>query len=656
MTAMERDVNIHRLALFGIPPEDARGDVKGVRRMLARLIAAESLSLVEMQTARDMAKLLCDVPAEAYLFLAAMFLSQRGGNTFLRPEKGIALLVTGGHMEKSDDSDRYGNVAYGVDVKDAWPRAAAAAESLRGEIVIKRGDAIGDCWFFARNAAAIDAVSEGLSVRAGRKTGDAKLSKEELASAIAFKGFTLNAEQEKAVKTAATSMFTVVTGGPGTGKTTIICAILRAFMGRGLSPEDIALVAPTGRAAQRMGEALRNQCAKAEGLDDGMRVGIGALNGSTIHSLLGGSPPNWKYTAENRLPLKLVVVDESSMVDVLLMKALVAALPDDCRLVLLGDKDQLPSVEAGAVLGDIVGGEGECVVRLNETNRFTGAIAKCAAAIKDGDAEAFAASATCIRQGDERWLDDFDDESTENGCFRYVLEGRDRRRPCHAALVHWAERHGLFEGGELVRLASDRRLRADSALTDGVNSPKARAIFAALDRARILAVVRSGPFGVQGINDLLVMWRFGGRMPANPLERAGVPVIVTRNTPARNLWNGDIGVTVEGPTGMSVLFPRGDGVVACPVGLLPEHDVAYAITVHKSQGSEFGNVLVVLPDDEGHPLLNRQLIYTGVTRARLRAAILGTEPAFRCAIARRLERDTGIALSHGAAVDRKEAR
>jgi exodeoxyribonuclease V alpha subunit len=195
-----------------------------------------------------------------------------------------------------------------------------------------------------------------------------------------------------------------------------------------------------------------------------------------------------------------------------------------------------------------------------------------------------------------------------------------------------------------VRLASDRSLNGDLALTEGVNSPKARALFETLDRSRVLTVVRQGPFGVQGVNDLLVMKRFGGRMPVNPLEKPGVPVIVTRNTPARNLWNGDVGVTVEGPSGMVVLFPRGDKVVSCPVGLLPEHELAYAMTVHKSQGSEFENVLVVLPDDEKHPLLNRQVVYTGITRAKKRAVIAGTDAALATALSRKLERDTGLVI------------
>ena len=645
---MDLEVIVHRLKLFGIPDGDAARDVGRVRRMLARLVLAGSISLAELQTARDIVRQGERVLPEAYLFLAAMFLSLHGGNTFLRPAKGAALLKVGGYIESSDAAE-YSDAAYCADVQELGPKAVLAAESICGRIVLKRQDDAGACWFFQRNAAAVDAVSDGLAARAfddgaaDPRSTEMALSPEELSEAISFNGFELNAEQRKAVKTAATRMFTVVTGGPGTGKTTIVCAILRALMKRGLAPEDIALAAPTGRAAQRMGEALRSQCANAKGLDGNARMQIEALNGCTIHTLLGGFPPNWKYTAENRLPLKLVVVDESSMVDIHLMEALVAALPPDCRLVLLGDKDQLPSVDAGAVLGDIVGGgEEACVVRLEESKRFTGALADCAVAVKEGDAERFDRSAMVLPQNGEPWLASFD--GSENACFRYVLGGHDRRTACHMALIQWAEHYGLL-AGDVVRLASDHALRDDPALTDGVSSPRSRELFKALDRSKILTVVRQGPFGMQGINDLLAMRRFGGRMPVNPLEKPGVPVIVTRNTPSRNLWNGDIGVTVEGAAGMVVLFPRGEKVVACPVGLLPEHELAYAMTVHKSQGSEFENVMVVLPDDENHPLLNRQIVYTGITRAKKRAVIVGGAASLKAALDRRLVRDTGISIA-----------
>ena len=633
------------LSLFGIP----HGDSPSVRGMLARLVAAESLSLGELQTARDIVNRAGCSNDAAYLFLAAMFISQREGNVFLSPDKGVKQLQSGGYLEEVpegvDSNDRY----FGT-VPDAWAAALAAAEEIDGDIVVKKTvgntqGGSGERWMFQRNLSAVEAVSNGLAERAAQDDGGDPLSAAELAAAIGFEGFDLNKQQEVAVNMVAQKRFVVATGGPGTGKTTVVCAMLRALMARGLDLDEIALVAPTGRAAQRMGEALRKQCASAVGLDPVLRAKIESLDGSTIHSLLGGFPPNWKYTAENRLPLKLVVVDESSMVDVHLMKALVAALPTDCRLVLLGDKDQLPSVETGALLGDIVGApSAPFVVQLTESKRFSANFAKSANSINGGKAQEFAAAAAELASGDGAWLASFDAPETENRCFRCLLPEKANAALCHGRIVDWATHYGLLDGGRLVELASDPGLKDDEALTDGRLSRKAKDIFAELERSRILAVVRRGPYGVHAVNELLGKARFGGRLPFNPLVKAGVPVIVTRNTPSRKLWNGDVGVTVEGRSGMAVMFPRGDKVVCCPVSLLPEHDLAYAMTVHKSQGSEFGNVLVVLPDDENHPLLNRQLVYTGITRAKKRAVILGTEAALGKAIGNRIERDTGILI------------
>jgi len=632
---------IECLSLFGIP----HGDSCGVRRILARLVAAGSLSLGELQTARDIVERSKSPKEAAYLFLAAMFASQRGGNAFLRPEKGVALLQAGGYLEESAEEGAPSNEEHCADVRNAWAAAEEAANDLDGDVVVRRSDAAGDRWFFQKNLDAVEAVSRGLAARAGRGDADAELSEAELAAAIGFDGFSLNERQVDAVKMAARDRFVVVTGGPGTGKTTVVCAMLRALIARGLDLDEIALAAPTGRAAQRMGEALRSQCARAKGVDPEMRAKIESLDGSTIHSLLGGFPPNWKYTAENKLPLKLVVVDESSMVDVHLMKALVAALPADCRLVLLGDKDQLPSVETGALLGDIVGGrESPFVVRLVESKRFTKDFAESANAVNEGDAGKFAASAQEVSSGDGGWLDAFDAAETENRCFRCLLPERANPSVCCSRLLEWATHYGLLKGGRLAELASDPGWKDDAALTEGSFSDRAKALFAQLGRSRILTVVRQGPYGVRGVNELLVKARFGGRMPFNPLAAAGVPVVVTRNTPSRKLWNGDVGVTVEGKSGMVVVFPRGDKVVCCPAGLMPEHELAYAMTVHKSQGSEFDNVAVVLPEDAGHPLLTRQLVYTGITRAKKRAVVVGTASALRRAVENRLERETGVGV------------
>ena len=630
-----------RLSLFGIP----NGDSDSVREILARLVAAESISLGELQTARDIVGRSAECENDAvYIFLAAMFISQRNGNAFLRAETGPALLQKGGYIEDAANGIASSG-EYAAMVRAAWDEATAAAEKLDDGVIVKNTGVDGDGWFFQRNLAAVEAVSGALAERATKADEEKKLSTDELTAAIGFAGFELNEKQIEAVKKVAQNRFVVVTGGPGTGKTTVVCAMLRALMARGVDMDEIALAAPTGRAAQRMGEALRDQCMKAKDLDKDMRKKIESLDGSTIHSLLGGFPPNWKYTDENTLPLKLVVVDESSMVDLHLMKALIAALPTDCRLVLLGDKDQLPSVDTGAVLGDIVGmREAPFVVSLTESKRFTKEFAECANAVNDGDMEKFTKVAPEVSANDGAWLASFDGETTVNRCFRCVLPEKANPSACHARLVEWASHYGLLGGGRLVELASDPKLKDDAALTNGEFSEKAKTLFAALYQSRILTVVRNGPFGVHGVNELLVKARFDGRLPFNPLVKAGVPVIITRNTPTRRLWNGDVGVTVEGVSGMVVMFPRGDKVVSCPVGLLPEHELAYAMTVHKSQGSEFENVMVVLPDDKDHPLLNRQIVYTGITRAKKRAVIVGTEGALSTALSRKIERDTGIAL------------
>lgn len=554
---MDIKETVRRLSLFGIPV----GDSREVREMLARLVAAESLSLGELQMARDIVGRAGCGSADAYLFLAAMCISARGGNAFLRPGRGAALLENAGYIEDAPEGTAT-NAEFSAAVRDAWSGAAAAAEELDGDVVVKRSGADGDRWFFRKNLAAVEAVSNALAERAADSGGGRALSPDELAAATGFEGFELNKGQTEAVDRVARKRLTVVTGGPGTGKTTVVCAMLRALMARGLEPDEIALAAPTGRAAQRMGEALRGQCARARCLDPETRKKIESLDGVTIHSLLGGFPPRWKYTKENRLPLGLVVVDESSMVDLHLMKALLAALPPECRLVLLGDKDQLPSVETGAVLGDIVGAEdSDFIVRLTESKRFGAEFARCAGAVNAGDAAEFARAAAAVPSGSGGWLDSFDGAATADRCFRCTLTDGADPSACHARILEWAAHYGLLGGGRLAELASDPCLRDDAALTDGTSSPMSAAIFAELDRSRIMTVVRSGPYGAKSVNELVLRARFGGRLPSNPLAKAGVPVIVTRNTPSRKLWNGDVGVTVERRSGMTVMFPRGDSVV-----------------------------------------------------------------------------------------------
>lgn len=642
-----------RLDLFGIP---AKGNgAEEVRNILARILAGGSLSLSDMQSARDVAEHLHAETPGVYLFLAAMQLSLKAGNTFLRIDSGQNILKAAVRMEDDDD----GAQDKPVDVGACWDRyALAAGETLAkgdGQIVVCKDVAKSEKgWFFTRVWDSVKAVSDRLSEMAGEKDIDA-LAEDVVQRSVLFNGkddqFSLNDEQQKAVRTVGKRRFTVVTGGPGTGKTTVVCVILRALMERGdVVGEDVALVAPTGRAGQRMGESIHDQCAAAVEMPPEIKRQIEEMSGATIHTTLGGLPPNWKYTRENQLPYKLVIVDESSMVDVHLMKALLEALPDECRLVLLGDKDQLPSVDAGAVLGDVVANFDErTVVELKESNRFTGALAACACAVNDGNKLLFEQSVKKLPVDGEAWTETLSktDADNVNRAFYYELGESMSPVAFRNLILEWVRSYGLLEDGGLV--AAAKAVEAtDGVFKDGEKTEAVRDLFGWLDRSRILTVVRKGPFGATTLNDLVVTERFGGRRPANPLSRVGVPVMVTRNTRERNLWNGDIGVTVRGPDGMAVLFPRGDKVAVCPVGLLPEHELAYAMPVHKSHGSEFENVMVVLPDDEKHPLLNRQIVYTGITRAKKRAVIMGTEKALTAALSRKIKRDTGIALGSAA--------
>ena len=650
-----------RLCLFGIPPRRRRNHEEGiknedkvtenVRAILARLLAARSLRLAQLQTARDIYERAGKDDPRLYLFLAAMFLSEGQGNAYMRVGKVPSLLKEGGYL---DDYEKAGfdkdNQQFSEEVKEHfadidWNRCA---EPLLGDIIVREGEN----WYFQRNQASVADVNKRLKafVDANKKMGkmgdvaDAVVKK-----AAQFNGFTLNKEQEKALAAAAGNRFTIITGGPGTGKTTTVCAILRALFAAhsDWTEKDIALAAPTGRAAQRMSEAVLDQCdglVKNEKETEDIVKKIGNLKGSTIHRLLGGYAPKWQHHEKNKLEQEVVIVDETSMVDIYLMHALIAALKDDARLILLGDADQLPSVDTGAVLGDLTTiGLGAFVQKLEVCERAKGEVSDVAKAINglplnDEDAAKRMVNGWLPRQIQIEALP----------CTEQIDEGKSRFQwLCPKADI---KKDGIQElyrkwmsGSELAKKADDIQ-KSDKAL-GGVKSDASEALFKELNRRRILTLVREGWYGVKEANAFLLKEaKTAAGMRGDYLSMVGVPIMVTHNTPERNLFNGDVGVTVRGPHGMVVLFPRGAKTIACPVALLPEHELAYAMTVHKSQGSEFENVMVVLPDDEKHPLLNRQIVYTGITRAKKRAVIVGTEKALTAALERKIERDTGIAL------------
>ena len=662
-----------RLCLFGIPSRRRRSHEEGikgedkvaeeVRHVLSRLLAARSLRLVQLQTARDIYERAGGDDPHLYLFLAAMFLSEGQGNAYMRVEKVQSLLEEGGYL---DDHEKVGfdrdNQQFSEEVEKLltgidWNQCA---ESLVGDIIVREDGK----WYFQRNKASVEDVSKRLKefVDKNKKLIDEKkvigdVSDELIRKAAAFAGFSLNDEQKDALAAAACNRFTVITGGPGTGKTTTVCAILRALFAAhpDWTEKDIALAAPTGRAAQRMSEAVLDQC---DGLVEGGKESedivkkIGNLKGSTIHHLLGGYAPNWQHNEKNKLEQKVVIVDETSMVDIYLMHALVAALDACARLILLGDADQLPSVDTGAILGDLtaIGLDATFVKRLEVCERAKGEVSAAAKHINElplndeGKANALVKSWPLTKV-----------EAVP--CAEEIADGKSRFEwLCPKADIKKADIQALYKkwmSGNKLEDKANAIAKTDDSLA-GKKSDASEALFKELNRRRILTLVREGWYGVKEANAyLLTEAKAASGWRGDYLSMVGVPIMVTHNTPDRNLFNGDVGVTVKGPHGMVVLFPRGAKTIACPVALLPEYELAYAMTVHKSQGSEFENVMVVLPDDKEHPLLNRQIVYTGITRAKKRAVIVGTEAALTAALEKKLERDTGIALGNAASDAKK---
>jgi exodeoxyribonuclease V alpha subunit len=416
------------------------------------------------------------------------------------------------------------------------------------------------------------------------------------------------AEQRAAADASVRRWTSVLTGGPGTGKTTTLARLLAVLADAADGPLRIALAAPTGKAAARMTQALA-EASRAEDFPVGDRAAVDGLEASTLHRLLGSRPDNgtrFRHHRGNRLPHDVVVVDETSMVSLTLMARLVEAVRPDARLILVGDSDQLASVEAGAVLHDVVLGfserEPSPVSHLVTSHRFGDDIGALAAAVRDDDP-------------DQAWR--------------------------------------LLETGsaniELVDPADEARIRELVAtpafvVRDLGLAGDARGALRALEAHRLLCAHRQGPFGVAWWNDRVERW-IGERDGHDwlPSHYAGQPLIVNSNDYGLRLWNGDTGVVVGADDGdRTAVFDIGGEDRVLALSRLADVSTAHAITVHRSQGSQFGAVTVLLPEPDS-VILSRELLYTAITRARDVVRIVGTEESLRAAISRPAQRASGLA-------------
>ncbi|WHZ20203.1 MAG: Exodeoxyribonuclease V alpha chain [Rhodanobacteraceae bacterium] len=419
---------------------------------------------------------------------------------------------------------------------------------------------------------------------------------------------TLDPEQQRAIDIALAHRFALVTGGPGTGKTHSVLRMLAVLAENAHAQGNtlrIALAAPTGKAAARLGESLRAQLGKLE-LPEAIAAQI-PRDAQTVHSLLGISP--WRmrprFNRVSPLPHDVVVVDEVSMVDLPLMAKLVDAVPVDARLILLGDPDQLSAVEAGDVLGALVEAAGDgplrnCHVALTRSHRFgaESALGALARAIAAGDADA--ALAACNHDAEVSLAD-------AARALRFVETAAEAYRPVLAAR------------------APAEALRA------------ARAF-------RVLTALRHGPSGCIAIDRALAQrLQRESRLRVDDARWQGRLILVTANRPELGLFNGDTGVVWPDADGaMKAWFEAVDGGArALPPDALPPYEGAFALTVHKAQGSEFERVALVAGPDSA--LLTRELLYTGVTRARRGITAYAAPDTLRAGIERRTLRMTGLA-------------
>jgi exodeoxyribonuclease V alpha subunit len=416
--------------------------------------------------------------------------------------------------------------------------------------------------------------------------------------------------QREAAIMALSHRFTVISGGPGTGKTTAVARILALLIeSSDGSPPRILLAAPTGKAAMRLKQSIANSVERLALTEaDGTSL---PRDVSTIHRLLGVIPGRsvFRHNSDNPLPCDVLVVDEASMVDLPLMSRLLDALRSDTRVILLGDRDQLASVEAGAVLSDIcsggspeadISGNHPSIVHLTKSFRFSdeSGIGRLSRLINDGDS---------------------------GGALALLKSGL----YCDVSWRPLPSREGFVDSFTAAAWEGYTSFSRAIVPVEALES---------LERFRVLAPHREGRLGVGNLNRLI-----GSKLSRlNP--SALKPIMITGNTYDLGLYNGDTGVLAGESAGnvATAFFPETDtGVRRISALRLPAHEPAFALTVHKSQGSEFNEVLFILPDKMSE-VLSRELLYTAVTRARNRIEIWGDEDIFCRAVEHRIERSSGL--------------
>jgi exodeoxyribonuclease V alpha subunit len=453
--------------------------------------------------------------------------------------------------------------------------------------------------------------------------------------------------QQVAIFTALVNDFTLITGGPGTGKTTVVSSILAIQLDHNPNLK-ITVCAPTGKAASRLKESIRDEIVNLSLMSDETVSKLENLDTYTIHRLLGVKylSPYFKHNNENKIDADILVVDEASMVSQSLMTKLLEAVPLKCRIIILGDKDQLASVEEGAVLADLCDAAyrnqfsqefcdkfhtqtserfkklqntdnksvlGDCVVELQKSQRFDdskgiGLLKKAIA-----DVETIGIDAVCHKASEK---------SDELSLVQLPIKEKLR-----ISLKKYIENIFINYRGNKVNYSSY------------LNAQTKEKAYEILMEFKILCSHRNGIYGVENINKIVHNLLIGTKKLTK-----GTPIMITENNNQQDLFNGDIGLLWTDDNNMlKAYFPKIGSVQLreIPIPFLPAYEEVFAMTIHKSQGSGFQNVLMILPDKDS-PLLTRELIYTGLTRAKKYCEIWTDNKVFKQAILRKTERDSGL--------------
>ncbi len=437
--------------------------------------------------------------------------------------------------------------------------------------------------------------------------------------------------------------FSIITGGPGTGKTTTVAKLLAVLYQ--LNPDlKVALAAPTGKAAARMNESLQKSKEGLVGLSDEIKDKYETIAAGTIHKLLGyvRDTPYFKHTSENKLTFDVVIIDESSMVDITMLSKLLDAIPSSAKVIFLGDKEQLASVEAGSVFGDLCLSQNNNINHFSKSNsQFFNAILPITNQIKENN---------ILSIPNKNILSEHIIELQYS--FRFSAEqgiGKFSKQVISGEIDGLEELKSLDQQGEHVLIHAEHK----SAILDKeidlyseyLNEGSITKALGKLNRVRILCGVKQGQFGVNEYNNYCETYlkKKGELRPTQGFYH-NQPIMVTKNNYTLKLNNGDVGFIRKDETGkLQAYFEDGNGGVRSVFpGYITNYSTVFAMTIHKSQGSEFDHVVVVLPNDVEMAILTRELLYTGITRAKHKVLLLSNDEVIIEASKRKVQRASGV--------------